>query len=84
MSLLLNLDSNKIGDRGCRYISEGVWPQVKGVEMRIIQNISGRCGVREEGCRAIAKQKWHLEWIDCILTVTQVMTTKSEWPAPTS
>ena len=52
--------------------------------MRIIQNISGRCGVREEGCRAIAKQKWHLEWIDCILTVTQVMTTKSEWPAPTS
>ena len=57
---------------------------MKEVFMSIIQNISDRCGVSEEGCRAMAKQKGHLEGIYCILVVTQVRTTKSEWPAPAS
>ena len=84
MLLLLNSDDNKIGDRGCRHISGGGWQGVKRVEMGINQNILGDCSVREEGCRAMAKWKGHLEWINCILVVTQVMTTKSEWPAPAS
>ena len=70
MSLLLNLDENKIGDRGCRHISGGGWPRVKRVDMGINQNISEDCGVREEGCRAMAKQKRHLEVISCILVIT--------------
>ena len=57
---------------------------MKRVDMCINQNISGDCGVREEGCRAMAKRKERLEWINCILVVTQVGTTKSEWPAPDS
>ena len=81
MYLLLNSGQNKIGDRGCRHISGVGWPRV---DIRIHQNISGNCGVREEGCRAMAKRKEHLEGIDCILVVTQVESTKSEWPAPAS
>ena len=61
MSLLLNLGSNNIGDRGCRYISGGGWLRVEGVVMGINQNISGDCGVREEGCRAMSKWKGYLE-----------------------
>ena len=61
MSLLLNSGYNKIGDRGCRHISGGGWPRMKGVGMGINQNISGGCGVREEGCRAMAKRKGRLE-----------------------
>ena len=76
MSLLFNLDKNKIGDRGCRHISGGVWLLIKGVDMRIVQIISVSCGVREEGCRVMTKRKGRLEWINCILVVTQVNTTK--------
>ena len=82
--MLLNSEFNKIGDRGCRHISEGGWPRLKGVHMGINQNISGDCGVREEGCRAMAKLKERLGWINCILVVTQVGTTKSDWRAPAS
>ena len=57
---------------------------MKGVNMSIIQNISDSCGVREEGCRAMAKRLGYLEWINCRLVVTQVMATISEWPAPAS
>ena len=57
---------------------------MKRVGMGINQNISGDCGVREEGCRVMAKRKGRMEWIDCKLVVTQVGTTKSEWPAPAS
>ena len=83
MSLLLKSDWNKIGDRGCQHISGGEWPRLKGVDMGIHQNISGDCGMREEGCRAMAKQKGRLELITCILIVTQVGTTL-EWSAPAS
>ena len=55
---------------------------MKIVYMRINQNISDSCGVREEGCRAMAKRKGRLDRIDCFLVVTQVNTTKSEWPLP--
>ena len=78
MSLLLNSGWNKIGDRGCRHIGGGGWPRVKEVYMGIHHNMSGNCGVREEGCRAMAKRKGHLEYISCILVVTQVMAIKSE------
>ena len=74
-SLLLNSGWNKIGDRGCRHINGGGWLQVKVVHMSI-QNILGDCGIREEGCRAMAKRKERLERISCILLVTQVITTK--------
>ena len=87
MSLLLNLGLNIIGDRGCRHISGGGWLRVKRVGMRKNQNISGDCSVREVGCRAMtnmAKQQGCLKWINCILAVTQVETTKSEWQAPAS
>ena len=57
---------------------------MKGVIMGINQNISVDCGVREEGCRAMAKRKERLQSIWCILVVTQVHQTKSEWPAPAS
>ena len=57
---------------------------MKNFYMGINQNNSGDCGVREEGCRAMAKRKGRLWWISCILVVTQVLTTKSEWPAPAS
>ena len=57
---------------------------MKRVVMGIHQNISGYCGVREEGSKAMAKQKGQLEWIRCILVETQVGTTKLEWPAPAS
>ena len=57
---------------------------MKGVHLGIDQNISGDCGVREEGCRAMAKRKERLELIYCILIVTQAAITKSEWPAPAS
>ena len=76
MSLLLNSAGNKIGDRGCRHISGGAWLRVEGVYMGIHQNISEGCGVREEGCRAMAKRQGRLELITCILVVTQVDTTK--------
>ena len=84
MSFLLNSDRNKIGDRGCRYISGGGWLRVKVVGMRIHRNISENCDVREEGCRAMVKQQGHPERLYCILVVSQVNTIKSEWPAPTS
>ena len=84
MSLLLNSAGNKIGDRGCRHISGGDWPRLKAVSKRINQNNSEDCDVREEGSRAMAKRKGRLEWISCILVVTQVGTAKSEWPAPAS
>ena len=51
---------------------------MKRVGMGIHHNISEDCGVREEGCRAMAKRKGYLEWIDCISVVTQVIATKSE------
>ena len=57
---------------------------MKEVGMGIYQNISGDCGVREEGCRAMAKPKERLGRRYCILIVTQVNTTQSEWPAPAS
>ena len=75
---------NKIGDRGCRHINRGGWLRVKGVGMGINQNNLVSCGLREEGCRAIVKQQEHLEWINCTLVITQVIKTKSEWPAPAS
>ena len=53
---LLNSDNNKIGDRGCQHISGGGWPRLKQVAMSIHRNISGDCGMREEGCRATAKR----------------------------
>ena len=84
MLLLLYSGKNKIGDRGYRYMSGGGWPRVKRFDISIYQNISEDCGVREEGCRAMAKWKGHLEWIRCILVVTQVLTTKSECSAPAS
>ena len=40
---------------------------MKGVHICINQNISDDCGVREEGCRAMAKLKGRLDRIDCIL-----------------
>ena len=57
---------------------------MKGVHMRINQHFSGDCGVREEGCREMAKRKERLQSIFCILVVTQVRTTKSEWSASAS
>ena len=78
MSLLLNSGNNKIRNRGCQHISMGGWLRVKGVGMGNIQNISVGCGIREEGCRAMAKWQRHLEWISCTLVVTQVGATKSE------
>ena len=69
MSLLLNLAKNKIGDRGCWHISGGDWQGVRRVNMGINQNISEGCGVREEGCREMAKRQGHLGWISCILVV---------------
>ena len=75
---LIRLDKNKIGDRSCRHISRGGWLLVIGVEMGINQNNSEDCGVREEGCRAMAKWQRHLERISCIFIVTKVMTTKSD------
>ena len=57
---------------------------MKGVWMGINHNISDDCGVREEGCRAMAKHKEHLKWISCILVVTQIDTTQSEWLASAS
>ena len=57
---------------------------MKSVNISINQNISVNCGMREEGCKAMAKRKERLEWINCILEVTQVETVKSEWPAPAS
>ena len=83
MSLLLNSGKNTIGDRGCLHISGGAWLRVEEVSMGIHQNISGYCGVREEGCRAMAKWQGRLE-INGIWVVTQVGTTKAEWPAPAS
>ena len=80
--LLLNSDSNKIGDRGCRYIGVGGWLLVRGVVIGIIQNISDCCGVREEGCRAMTKRR--LGWIGGILAVIQLMAIKSEWSASAS
>ena len=84
MSLIRNSDRNKIGDRGCRHISWGGWLGMKGVGMRINQNISAVCSVREEGCRAMTKWKGRLEYISCILVVTKINKIKSEWPAPAS
>ena len=55
---------------------------MKEVVIGIIQDISDSCGVREEGCRAMAKWQGCLEWISCISVVIQVVTTKSEWSAP--
>ena len=46
---------------------------MKRVVISIIHNKSVNCGVREEGCRAMAKRHGHLERIDCILVVTQVI-----------
>ena len=60
-SFNMNSGGNNIGDRGCRHIRGGGWPRVKKVSIRINQNISGGCDVREEGCRAMAKQKGRLE-----------------------
>ena len=77
-SLLLNSDYNIIGDKGCQLFSGGGWPRVKGVCMSINLNISGYCGVREEGCRTMAKRKERLEWINCKLVVIQVMAKKSD------
>ena len=57
---------------------------MKAVDMRIHQNVSGGCGVSEEGCRAMATRKGRLERINCRLVVTQVYSTKSEWPASAS
>ena len=57
---------------------------MKRVDMGINQNISVNCGVREEGCSVMAKWKGNLELISCILVVTQVLSTKSEWPVPAS
>ena len=57
MLLLLNSGWNKIGDRGCRHIGGGGWPRVKVVYIGINQNILADCGVREEGCRAMAKRQ---------------------------
>ena len=57
---------------------------MKIFDMGINQNIPDRCGVREEGCRAMAKRKVHLKFISCILVVTQVDSTKLEWLAPAS
>ena len=84
MLLLINSVCNKIGDRGCRHIGGGDWQRVKAVGMGINQNISVDCGVREEGCRAMAKWKGHLECISCILVVTQVGKTNSKWSASAS
>ena len=49
------------------FISEEGWLRVKGVHMGINQNISTNCGVREEGCTAMAKQHKHLERLPCNL-----------------
>ena len=57
---------------------------MKRVNIRIHRNISARCGVREEGCRVMAKLQGQLECISCILVVTQVDSTKLEWLAPAS
>ena len=57
---------------------------MKRVGMGIQQNSSEGCGVREEGCRVMAKRKGHLERINCILVLTQVGITKLEWQAPAS
>ena len=69
---------NTIGDRGCWHISGGGWLRVKRVDLSIDQNIAGNCGVREEGCRAMAKRQGHLDNLWCIFVVTQMMETKSE------
>ena len=57
---------------------------MRKVDIGFYKNISEGCGVREEGSRAMAKRKGHLELISCKMRVTQVRTTKSEWPAPAS
>ena len=49
---------------------------MKGVHMSIHQNNSVSCGVREEGCRAMAKRQGHLEWLHCIILVNKVKITK--------
>ena len=56
MSLLLNSGYNKFGDKGCWHISGGGWLRLKGVGIGINKNILDGCGVREEGCRAMAKR----------------------------
>ena len=50
--------------------------------MDIHQKDSADCGVREEGCRAMAKREGHLEGIYCILVVTQVDTTNRSGRLP--
>ena len=72
---------NKIGDRGNQYICGGDWPRIKIVWIGIYINSSGDCGVREEGCRSMAKHQGCLKVLNCIIVVNQVLTTESEWSA---
>ena len=57
-----NSDSNIIGDRGCyRLICGGGWSRMKKVFIRIPRNILVGCGLREEGCRSLAKEQGNMK-----------------------
>ena len=73
---LSNIGSNKISDKGCLHISEAHWPKITSVDLSIHRNSSVNCGIREEGCRWIAKQQRDLEFINCKIVVSKVVITK--------
>ena len=52
---LFDLDGNKICDKGCQNITKRDWPSMRIFEISIFLNISVVCGIREEGCRFMAK-----------------------------
>ena len=57
-SRLLIIDSDinfEIGDRGCRHLCEGAWPDLEKLRMRIDVDSADCCSIREEGCRCISK-----------------------------
>lgn len=54
-----------MSDRGCKNISGAGWLKLKSVWISPPINISGSCGVREEGCRSITKYQRRLECLFC-------------------
>ena len=52
---LFDSDENKICDRGCQNISKRDWQSMKIFDISIFLNIPVVCGIREEGCRFMAK-----------------------------
>ena len=77
--LFFHTGFNKICDRSCQHLCKGSWLLLQTTYISIHFYSSGSCGIREEGCRLMAKQRVYIKFIWCKILVKKVLITKLEW-----